>query len=719
MRVRSGILALAMWLASTVAAAPPLTTIEDVLYKADGTKFTGVAFIEWKSFQAADFSNIATYNVSVPIINGFLRVRLVPTTDASPGAHYAVQYYADGRIQFSETWAVPPSANTVKLRDVRVSGSTTGSGTVLPPAPQTQIQESDVVGLVADLAVRPLKGMEYAPSRAAYISALGAIEAVAGNLSDCVRVDGTAGPCDVNTSTGPAFIDSETPAGLVNGSNSIFTLADTPSPASSLSVYRNGVLQKADLDYTLSGNGVTFAAPSVPQPGDVLLCSYRLADASNPSGSAGGVLTGMYPNPSLASGVISDINVADTAQIAESKIALNFPTHSNTNDPDGGQKTALAGTSGTPSATNRYVTDQDSRMTNTRTPTPHGLLSGSHNDSTQGTPVRGDIIVAQGSSPSTWSRLPIGPANRCLMSNGFDAIWNTCLYTAFTAGSVPFIDAGGNLAQNNSRFHWDNSNRRLSVGNNLGLATAYIHDAQSSTGLTSLVVRAGQGQGNVPLQTWLDPNATELARVDAAGNFAGSSFRAATTASRAAWQDTGSASDPSPRANGDLWYNSSAEARKTVEAGQIHTTPQVLCSSAGGSTSAAVLTRLGSCSIPGNFLKAGDRVEIRFQLSHEGASMGFTFEVRWGATTLMSRSATQSDTHAAGTADAGIEGSGAVWSAQSWGTALAFATAAGNAADSTTSPLVVDFLGKMSSATPETVTLRNFTVIRYPAQANP
>jgi hypothetical protein len=65
------------------------------------------------------------------------------------------------------------------------------------------------------------------------------------------------------------------------------------------------------------------------------------------------------------------------------------------------------------------------------------------------------------------------------MSNGFDAVWNTCLYTGFATGSIPFVNASGNLAQNNGRLYWDNSNRQLSVGNNLGLATLYVYDAQA------------------------------------------------------------------------------------------------------------------------------------------------------------------------------------------------------------------------------------------------
>lgn len=45
--------------------------------------------------------------------------------------------------------------------------------------------------------------------------------------------------------------------------------------------------------------------------------------------------------------------------------------HSNANDPTSGQKAALAGTSGTVSDSNRYVTNADSRMTDARTPLSH------------------------------------------------------------------------------------------------------------------------------------------------------------------------------------------------------------------------------------------------------------------------------------------------------------------------------------------------------------
>jgi len=173
---------------------------------------------------------------------------------------------------------VPAVAQPLRIRDVRVAaanpagGDITGSGGTLG-------QESDIVGLVADLAARPLKGSGFSAGRVAMINGLGALDAVVGNAGDCVRVDGSSGPC------GPpqtSFIDGDIPAGIVDGANTRFTLSATPSPASSLAVYRNGLLQAAGADYTVVNNNVVqFSAATVPQPGDALLATYRLASAGN------------------------------------------------------------------------------------------------------------------------------------------------------------------------------------------------------------------------------------------------------------------------------------------------------------------------------------------------------------------------------------------------------------------------------------------------------
>jgi hypothetical protein len=156
-----------------------------------------------------------------------------------------------------------------------------------------------------------------------------------------------------------------------------------------------------------------------------------------------------------------------------------------------------------------------------------------------------------------------------------------------------------------------------------------------------------------------------------------------------------------------------------VEGGQTHALPQVICSSTGSSSNSTTLTRLGSCTLPANFLKSGDRLDVRFSYSHEGTARAFTFELHWGATTILSRTSATSELRVVGQAEFGVHSGGALWNTQSWGASLALASATGNATDSLSSPVVIDLLGKMASSTTDTVTLRNFTVIRYPAQANP
>src|SRR5687767_14773289 len=155
-------------------AAPPLTSINDVLYKADGTRFRGVAYIEWKSFTATDSSSIATSSITAQINEGVLRVQLVPTT-TTVSAYYSVRYYSDGSAQFSELWAVPPSAIALRVVDVRISSAPMAAA---EPAP---VAITDVIGLSAELSARPTKGPGFLPSRVAMIDATGSLEAVTGN----------------------------------------------------------------------------------------------------------------------------------------------------------------------------------------------------------------------------------------------------------------------------------------------------------------------------------------------------------------------------------------------------------------------------------------------------------------------------------------------------------------------------------------------------------
>jgi hypothetical protein len=413
--------------AMTICASPqPLTTIQDTLYKADGTRFNGTLTISWTSFEAVDHSQILQQTAVVTVVNGNLHVLLVPTTTATPVAYYTVVYNSNGRVQFQETWAVPSSSQPLRVRDVRIAaagsaGASTGS--------TTPVLESDAVGLISDLGARPLKGPGYAAGRVAWINATGALETVTGSPADCVRVDGTSGPCG---GVQPSFTDEETPLGVVDGANVQFVLAQVPDPVASLVLYRNGIRQKTGLDYTVTGNSLQFVPAATPQPGDTLLAGYRSAGTETAASSSA-----MYPSP------------------------------------------------------------------------------------------------------------------------------------------------------------------------------------------------------------------------------------------------------------------------------------QVLCSGLGAATTSATLQSIGSCVIPQGFLAAGDRIDIRFDLEHQGSGGGYSFEVRWGNSTLLHRDAAVGDSLAAGRADVALKPAGVQFNHQSWGNSLAFSAAAGTASDDYFDRgITIDFLGLAVAG--DTVHLRNFSIVRVP-----
>lgn len=264
-------------------AQPPLTTIQDVLFKADGTRFNGLIQIAWTSFEGGNQTNIPQQTRTVRIIDGNLFVQLVPTISAVPAAVYTVRYSSDGKIQFTEYWAVPATTSRLRVRDVRTTDPQFpggGAGGATSP-----VQISDVVGLTEELANRPLRGPAYANARAAVIGDTGLIEGALGSPTDCVRVDGTAGPCGGGGSGDTAFVDAATPTGAIDGSNNVFTLASAPNPSVSLQIYRNGALQRpgSGNDYVLSSNTVTFQTGATPQSGDILLAYYRVFSAGAPA----------------------------------------------------------------------------------------------------------------------------------------------------------------------------------------------------------------------------------------------------------------------------------------------------------------------------------------------------------------------------------------------------------------------------------------------------
>lgn len=79
---------------------------------------------------------------------------------------------------------------------------------------------------------------------------------------------GGGGSGDLTTTN---FVFNEVPSGTVNGSNTAFTIANTPT-SGTLSVYRNGLRMKNIVDYTFSGTTLTFVV--APETGDELLTDY-------------------------------------------------------------------------------------------------------------------------------------------------------------------------------------------------------------------------------------------------------------------------------------------------------------------------------------------------------------------------------------------------------------------------------------------------------------
>ncbi len=140
-------------------------------------------------------------------------------------------------------------------------------------------------------------------------------------------------------------------------------------------------------------------------------------------------------------------------------------SHANTNDPTADEKAALVGTSGTPSTSNKYVTNADSRNSDARVPTAHTIDGASHTVAgrTAGQLLRATAATAFGWSTATYpdtaakgglvvatdanviGALAVGLTTQVLVGGGAAIVpaWSTNLPTALTIGTAYIYRAGG------------------------------------------------------------------------------------------------------------------------------------------------------------------------------------------------------------------------------------------------------------------------------------
>ena len=147
-----------LWLSTLAwAAGPALTTIQDTIYRADGTPAAGTVLISWPTFTSAEGDPVAAGNQSVAIgTGGAFTTQLVPNVGATPaGTYYTVVFQLDDGTVRTEFWAVP-TTSPATLAQVR---TTPGAG----PANQAvtrQYVDAAVANRALDASVVHLTGTE-------------------------------------------------------------------------------------------------------------------------------------------------------------------------------------------------------------------------------------------------------------------------------------------------------------------------------------------------------------------------------------------------------------------------------------------------------------------------------------------------------------------------------------------------------------------------------
>lgn len=177
-----------------------------------------------------------------------------------------------------------------------VSGATAGTATTLdfnqsaartitfPNATGTLALTSDITGTNSgtNTGDQTITNSSDATSHTVTLSASGgSLQIIEGsNITLTTGGTGSAGTLTIAASGGGGTTNAyaETPAGLVNSSNTVYTLANTPADADGVIVILDGVVQYNGVDYTVTDDTITFS--TAPATGSTIFAYYNTFTAT-------------------------------------------------------------------------------------------------------------------------------------------------------------------------------------------------------------------------------------------------------------------------------------------------------------------------------------------------------------------------------------------------------------------------------------------------------
>ena len=155
----------------TRGQTPPLTTIADTVYRADGSPAQGTLLISWPEFTTSGGQAVAAGTNSVMLgAGGALSVALVPNVNATPAnTVYTVVYQLNDGTVRTEYWIVP-TTSPATLAEVRTTLGTPENAAQLATqqfvtaAVASKANDSAVVHLTGSETITGSKQFSVAPS---------------------------------------------------------------------------------------------------------------------------------------------------------------------------------------------------------------------------------------------------------------------------------------------------------------------------------------------------------------------------------------------------------------------------------------------------------------------------------------------------------------------------------------------------------------------------